>query len=150
MGGSAARVAGGLVSTPKTGGSLRTHWATIGIVLVIGWANAEAAFATEVDDAIAAAMSDVEQGRCEQAFGRLAAIDGLENRARLVAGQCQIRAGLYLEALAVLEPARAGRDLNSGQLGDVELYRAVALYHLERFAEASAALDQADGRTGDR
>ena len=130
---------------------MHRHWATIGAVLVIGSGiagTAYAASAAEVDDAIAAAMNDIDQGHCEQAFRRLAGVDGLESRARLLAGQCRIRAGLYAEALADLDRARAGDDLDSAQLGDVELYRAVALYHLERFAEARVALDKADGLTG--
>jgi tetratricopeptide (TPR) repeat protein len=138
--------------TPRTAGSLRSYRATIAAILVLGWGISETASAEpadEIDDTIAAAMSDADQGRCDEALGRLVEVDGLENRARLLAGQCRVRAGLYPEALADLDRARDGHDLNPEQVGDVELYRAIALYHLERFTEAAAALDEADGRTGE-
>ena len=83
-----------------------------------------------VDDALVAVKQDVEQGRCEQAAARLRGIEGLGNRAGLLAGQCQIQAGLYLEALTNLDRVRGARDLSSQQVGDVDLYRGVALYHL--------------------
>jgi len=116
----------------------------VGLVSFPGFAMAES-----VEDAIASAKQDIEAGDCEQAYRRLAGIDGLETRARLLAGKCRIRAGLYPEALADLDRAREGGDLSPEQSGDVELYRAIALYHLERFTEASAALDNADGLTGE-
>jgi tetratricopeptide (TPR) repeat protein len=137
---------------PRTGGSLRSYRATIAAVLVFGWGIPEtvsAEPANEIDDTIAVAMDDADQGRCDEALERLVEVDGLESRARLLAGQCRVRAGLYPEALADLDRARDGRDLNAEQVGDVELYRAIALYHLERFTEAAAALDKADGRTGE-
>lgn len=112
-------------------------------------AFAAPALAGPVEDAIARAREDVAQGRCEQAYRRLADLEGLRTRAHLLAGQCRIRAGLYPEALADLDRARGRRDLTSRQIGDVELYRGVALYHLERYAEAAAALDRADGLTGE-
>ena len=108
------------------------------------------AFAGPVEDALSAARQDVEQGRCEQAERRLADLPGLEARARLLAGQCQIRAGLYPEALNSLEAIRGDRDgLTPEQVGDVELYRGVALYHLERYTEAAAALEAAKGLSRD-
>ena len=70
-------------------------------------------------------------------------------RAALLAGQCQIRTGLYPEALASLDRVRSARDLSREQFGDVEFYRGVALYHLERYAEAGAAFDGARGLTGE-
>ncbi len=129
---------------------LRKHSAIIGGVLILGVGLTTfpgLATAGPVEEAVAAAKRDVETGRCEQAYRRLASIDGLESRARLLAGQCRIRAGLYPEALGDLDLARGGRDLTSGQVGDVELYRGVALYHLERYSEAAAALDTASGLT---
>ena len=51
------------------------------------------------------------------------------------------------EALSDLDRARGLGNLSNTQVGDVELYRGVALYHLERYAEAEAALDNADGLT---
>ncbi len=137
---------------PRTGGSLRPYRATIAAVLVFGLGISEtvsAESANEIDDTIAAAMDDADEGRCDAALERLVEVDGLASRARLLAGQCRVRAGLYPEALADLDRARDGHDLNSEQVGDVELYRAIALYHLERFTEAAAALDEADGRTGE-
>lgn len=122
----------------------------LGIGLVLGFgALPGTAAAGPFDDALVAVKQDVEQGRCEQAAARLRGIDGLGNRAGLLAGQCQIQTGLYLEALTNLDRVRGARDLSSQQAGDVELYRGVALYHLERFAEAAAALDSARGLTGE-
>ena len=126
---------------------MHTRLAIIGAILGIICGFVSSAFATEVDDAIATAIEAVAEGRCDDAYRVLAPIDGLEDRARLLAGQCRVRAGLYPEALADLDRARSGGELDSTQRGDLELYRAVALYHLERFTEASAALEQAEGRT---
>ncbi len=129
------------------GGKVFRHWAGIGAVLVFGCGVAGAARAENFETAIAAAMKDVEAGRCEQAYRRLARIDGLESRARLLAGQCRVREGLYPEALADLDRVRGADDLTPEQVGSVELYRGIALYHLERYAEAAAALDGAEGLT---
>ncbi|MBJ20996.1 MAG: hypothetical protein GY910_13555 [bacterium] len=129
---------------------MRKHSAIIGGVLTLGLglvAIPGLATAGPVESALSAARQDIETGRCEQAYRRLARIGGLESRARLLAGQCRIRAGLYPEALSDLDRARGGSDLSSEQVGDVELYRAVVLYHLERYTEASAALDDASGLT---
>ncbi|MFO0689875.1 MAG: tetratricopeptide repeat protein [Myxococcota bacterium] len=113
---------------------------------IVGLAAEPGRAATDpVEEALSAARADVEAGRCEQAQERLAPIAGLENRARLLAGQCLIRAGRYPEALSQLDRARGARDLSGSQLGDVELYRGVALYHLERYAEARTALTAAEG-----
>lgn len=132
------------------GENLRKYSAIMGAALIFGIGAASlpvVATAGPIDDAVAAAMKDVEQGRCEQAYRRLAAIEGLESRARLLSGQCRIRAGLYPEALDDLDRARGDDSLTPAQVGDVELYRGVALYHLERYTEASAAFDNADGLT---
>jgi len=126
------------------------HSAIMGAALILGIGLAslpEPASAGPIDDAVAAAMADVEQGRCQEAYRRLAAIEGLESRALLLSGQCRIRTGLYPEALNDLDRVRGDRSLTSEQVGDVELYRGVALYHLERYTEAAAALDNADGLT---
>jgi tetratricopeptide (TPR) repeat protein len=131
---------------------LRTYRATIAAALVISWGIVETAVAVPgeaVSDTIATAMNDANQGRCEEAFRRLMGVDGLESRARLLAGRCRIDVGLYPEALADLDRARDGDDLDSEQIADVELYRAIALYHLERYTESSAALDMADGLTSE-
>jgi tetratricopeptide (TPR) repeat protein len=105
--------------------------------------------ADQIEEAIAAALEESNQGRCDQALRRLTAAQGLESRGRLLAGQCYIRQGLYPEALAELDRARTARDLDSEQMGDVELYRGVALFHLERYTEADAALESASGLTAD-
>ncbi|MEM9178004.1 MAG: tetratricopeptide repeat protein, partial [Myxococcota bacterium] len=119
----------------------------------LGWSLALSlsltAAAGPVDDALRQARQDVEQGRCEQAAARLRGIGGLETRAALLAGQCQIRTGLYPEALTSLDRIRGASDLSRQQVGDVELYRGVALYHLERYAEAAAAFDSARGITSE-
>jgi tetratricopeptide (TPR) repeat protein len=136
---------------------LGTRWAIFGVILGIGCGFVSTASATDVgdgdsigniDNAIEVAIEAVRDGRCDEAYQALAPIEGLEDRARLLSGQCRVRAGLYPEALVDLDRARDGDELDSTQRGDVELYRGVALYHLERFPEASAALDKADGRTG--
>jgi tetratricopeptide (TPR) repeat protein len=129
------------------GGNLRSQWAMIGTVLAFGWAMPDNVSATEVDDALAAAIDAADQGRCDEATRRLAGIDGLKDWARLLSGQCYVRAKLYSEALSDLDRIREGSNLSAAQVGDVELYRGVALYHLERFAEASAALGRAEGQT---
>lgn len=115
----------------------------------MGSAWAAPSAADPVEDALNAARADVEQGRCEQAQERLAQVEGLANRARLLGGQCLIRTGRYPEALASLDRARGARDLTAAQVGDVELFRGVALYHLERYAESSAALESAEGLTSE-
>ncbi|MHA7838179.1 MAG: hypothetical protein ACX98W_12060 [bacterium] len=121
-------------------------WAIVGVWLALGAADVRA---DEVEEAIAAAWADSEAGRCEQAWRRLSAIEGLESRAALLAGQCQIRRGRHAEALALLDGVRAASDLTPEQRGDVELYRGVALFHLERYAQADAALETARGLTAD-
>ncbi len=131
---------------------MRRGWRASAIgVIGFAWGSITAgvAAADPIEDALKAAREDVEQGRCEQAQERLAEIDGLENRARLLGGQCLIRTGRYPEALASLDRARGARDLTAAQVGDVELFRGVALYHLERYAEASAALASAEGLTSE-
>lgn len=125
---------------------MRRLWAMVGVIVALGAAEARA---DEVEEAIAAALADSEKGECEQAYRRLASIEGLESRARLLAGQCRIRQGLYPEALADLDRIRAASDLGPEQRGDVELYRAVALFHLERYTEAEASLESASGLTRD-
>ena len=76
-----------------------------------------AAAAGPADEAMSQAREDVEQGRCEQASARLRGIDGLESRAALLAGQCQIREGLYPEALNSLDAVRGAADLSWFALG---------------------------------
>jgi tetratricopeptide (TPR) repeat protein len=129
---------------------LRTYWAVIAAVLVISGGIVKTAIAVSgepVSDTIAAAINDADQGRCEEALQRLEAVGGLESRARLLAGRCHIDVGLYPEALADLDLARGGDDLGPEQIADVELYRAIALYHLERYTESAAALGKAAGLT---
>ena len=125
------------------------HRSIIGAGLVLCLGTAGQALAGPVDDAVAAAIQDVEQGRCSAAKDRLAGVGGLESRARLLGGQCLIAEGSYPEALADLDAVRGAKDLSSAQVGDVELFRGVALYHLERYADATAALDAATGLTGE-
>ena len=139
------------------GEHVHTLWLMIAVSLSFGWAvgasaadnTAETAEAANTERVIAAAIKDANEGRCREAFSRLSERVGLENRARLLAGQCRIRAGLYPEALNDLNRVRGAEDLTAIQIGDVELYRAVAFYHLERYTEAAAALGRADGRTSE-
>ena len=135
------------------GETVRKHSAIRGLVTGMGLSLALSlpgvAAAGPVDDAMRQARQDVEQGRCEQAAARLRGFAGLESRAALLAAQCQIRTGLYPEALTSLDRVRGATDLSREQVGDVELYRGVALYHLERYAEAGAAFDSARGLTGE-
>lgn len=126
---------------------MRTCSVLIAAVLAIALGIAGVTHASEVEGAIATAISDAEAGRCDEAFRGIGEIEGLEDRARLLAGECRIRAGLYPEALSDLERIPTETDLGEGQQGDADLYRAVALYHLERFTEAGAALDAAAGKT---
>ncbi len=112
-----------------------------------GAEEADGARSQTVSDAIADARSDIDAGRCDRALQKLSALEGLESRARLLVAQCRIRKGLYPDALADLDRARGDRDLTTQQVGDIELYRGVALYHLERYTEAAAALDSAEGLT---
>jgi tetratricopeptide (TPR) repeat protein len=125
---------------------VKTLWALVGASLLLGGG---AVHAGPVEDALAAAMEDVEGGRCVQAVDRLSRIDGLASRALLVGGRCRVDQGQYAEALSDFDGALEAGGLSSGQLGELELHRAVALFHLERFGEAEAALDRAEGRTTD-
>jgi tetratricopeptide (TPR) repeat protein len=127
---------------------LRNQWAIIISILAIsGFSPIGAAFAGVVDDAVAAAKKDADEGRCADALERLVGIEGFESRAHLMAAECEIRESRYAEALAQLDPIVGANDLSRAQQGDVELYRGVSLYHLERFTEASSALDKARGAT---
>ena len=127
---------------------MRRFWGIVGTSIVIGM-GAHAAFAGPVEDALAKATLEAEAGRCEEAVRRIEAIDGLGSRAHLVGGQCQIGQGRYAEALAAFERADRAGDLSERQMGDLELHRGIALFHLERFGEAEKALDSADGLTRD-
>ena len=129
---------------------MRTLWAVIGASLVVGICGAgvaSVAAAGPVEDALSAALQESEAGRCDQAVSRLSKISGLASRALLLGGQCRIRQGDYPEALRDLDQARRSGGLRGTLAGDLELYRGVALYHLERYAEAGAALANADGVT---
>lgn len=133
---------------------VNTLWPTMAAVLVFGWnAVGTASAATNdthsTDTSIEQAIAAATKGRCDEAFATLSELGELESRARLLVAQCRIRAGLYPEALDDLNRVRAASDLSPGQVGDVELYRAVAFYHLERYTEASAALGRAEGLSGD-
>lgn len=134
---------------PKSGGPV----ALVGLMLAFGLvavAQPRDASAGPVEDALEAARIEIDAGQCDRAATRLSAIPGLEARARLAEGQCHIKAGRYPEALDALAAVRGDRDgLSPEQLGDVELYRGVALYHLERYGEARTALDAAQGLSRD-
>ena len=142
----------GRTNQKNNGEHVRKRSAIIGGVLILGFGLASIpclAQAETVDEAIAASKRDAENGRCEQAYQRLAPIDGLASRARLLSGKCFVQTGLYPEALAELDRVGEANDLSSAQRGDVDLFRGVAFYHLERYTESAAALDRADGETGE-
>jgi tetratricopeptide (TPR) repeat protein len=134
---------------------VRTLWQTLTVILTLsggiaGTPSASAAEpANDVANEISAAIAAADAGRCDEAFDRLSDSKNLASRARLLAAQCRIRAGLYTEALNDLNRIRGASDLTPTQVGDVELYRAVAFYHLERYTEAAAALGRAEGLTGE-
>lgn len=102
-----------------------------------------------LEAAISAAMEDAAAGRCEEVGRRFEAFPELESRSLLLSGECRVRHQRYIEALADLDRARRMGGLSPSQIGDSELYRGVALYHLERYASASAALDAAEGTASD-
>lgn len=111
--------------------------------------GSQGASAGPVEDAVAAAMQDASAGRCEEIARRFEPYPELESRSMLLRGECRVRQQMYPEALADLERARRIGGLSQAQVGEVELYRGVALYHLERYAAASAALDDAEGLSPD-
>ena len=133
-------------SNQEMGEIVHTLWLVVAAILTFGWGIAGVASA---DDEVDAAIAAANAGRCDEAFRALSGKDGLESRARLLVAECRIRTGLYPEALNDLDRIRGASDLSSTQVGDVELYRAVAFYHLERYTEAQAALGRADGLTGE-
>lgn len=144
-------IAGGTLAGEGRG-IVKTLWVILGALFVTTATTATtagSAWAGQVEEAVAAAMRDVDGGRCEEAAARLRGIDGLASRASLLNGRCRIAKGQYSEALEELDRAHAAGDLTPDQLGELELHRGVALYHLERFAEAETALAQADGLASD-
>ena len=128
---------------------MHTLWLLIAASLTIGWGIAGAASAEGSDEAVQVAITAANAGRCDEAERALEGRNQLESRARLLVGQCRIRAGLYPEALLDFDRIRGASDLTPSQVGDVELYRGVAFYHLERYTEATAALGRADGLTSE-
>jgi tetratricopeptide (TPR) repeat protein len=84
------------------------------------------------------------EGRCQEAIelARQAHLDGiLDARIGLVAGRCEVRLLRYSQALSTLDEAKALPP----QLAEIDLYRGIALYHLEDFEAARRALDAARG-----
>jgi tetratricopeptide (TPR) repeat protein len=141
------------------GENVRTLWLLLAAILVLSGgiagttsANASAQkneVADDVADELRRAIAAAESGRCDQAFELLSGAENLASRARLLAAQCRIRSGLYHEALSDLNRIRGASDLTPSQVGDVEVFRAVAFYHLERYTEAAAALGRAKGLTSE-
>lgn len=136
---------------------MRTFWLLITAILALGGGIAGTTSANAAEQAngaaddtaevIRQAIEAAESGRCAEAFDLLSTAENLASRARLLAAQCRVRAGLYPEALNDLNRIRGASDLTPTQVGDVEAYRAVAFYHLERYTEAEAALGRAEGLT---
>lgn len=119
-----------------------------GLSMMVGF-SAGGAVAGPVEEAVEAAMRDSEAGRCEEVARRFEAFPQLESRAMLLRGECRVRQQMYPEALADLDLARRLGGLSDAQVGDVELYRGVSLYHLERYQAASDALDDAESLSKD-
>jgi len=83
-----------------------------------------------------------KEGKCDEALAEMAEVRAAlpdDAGLALVEGQCRIRAIDYEGALAALTDARAAAP----HLRDVDLFRAIALYHLEGFGAARQALDAA-------
>ncbi|MCP5040314.1 MAG: hypothetical protein GY944_04740, partial [bacterium] len=78
-------------------------------------------------------------GRCEKALEIAQTVASRDAATELMIGKCAIQAQQYARALPALE--RAG-ELDSGLVG-VNLYRGIALYHLEDFEASRAALSDA-------
>ncbi|MCP4037524.1 MAG: hypothetical protein GY733_11350, partial [bacterium] len=78
-------------------------------------------------------------GRCEKALEIAQTVASRDAATELMIGKCAIQAQQYALALPALE--RAG-ELDSGLVG-VDLYRGIALYHLEDFEASRAALSDA-------
>ena len=94
------------------------------------------------------AESLVQEARCSEALpllDELRALDPHDARTARLAGGCRIAEGDYAGALEDLDRAAS----LSPDLGEVSLYRAIALYHLERHDEAALALEAARGHTDD-
>ena len=120
-------------------------WTAATVVVALATTVAvQTSFAGEVEDALAASLLDVKAGRCAEAAARIDQIDGLESRALALGGRCKADNADYDGALADLDAAAQAGGLAQPQLAELELYRGVSLFHLERYTEAEAALDRAE------
>jgi len=99
-----------------------------------------AAQAGDREDALRLRATALEaDGRCEEAIAlaRQAYVDGrYDARIGLVAGRCQVRLRRYPQALATLDEAK----VLPPQLAEIDLYRGIALYHLDDLEAARHAL----------
>jgi tetratricopeptide (TPR) repeat protein len=106
---------------------------------------ATVAQAGDREDALRLRATALEaEGRCEEAIAlaRQAYVDGrYDARIGLVAGRCEVRLKRYPQALATLDEAKALPP----PLAEIDLYRGIALYHLDDLEAARQAL----GSVGD-
>lgn len=126
---------------------MKVLWAVVCASLMMG--APAMVHAGAVEDALAASVEDAQAGRCDDAVGRLSKIDGLLSRALLLGGRCRVDQSDYVAALSDFENAEAAGGLTDSQIGELNLYRAIALFHLERYADAETALDAAKDKTSD-
>jgi tetratricopeptide (TPR) repeat protein len=106
---------------------------------------ATVAQAGDREDALRLRAAALEaEGQCEEAIAlaRQAYVDGrYDARIGLVAGRCEVRLKRYPQALATLDEAKALPP----QMAEIDLYRGIALYHLDDLEAARNAL----GSVGD-
>jgi len=106
---------------------------------------ATAAQAGDREDALRLRAAALEaEGRCEEAIAlaRQGYVDGrYDARIGLVAGRCEVRLKRYPQALTTLDEAK----VLPPQLAEIDLYRGIALYHLDDLEAARNAL----GSVGD-
>ena len=115
----------------------------LGLVAALpAWAAQEALVLRQRAEQLAA------QDRCEEALPRAQRARELEPgdaRAALLAGRCQLRLGLYQDAIASLHTARELDPKLSGVSTDL----AQCHYHLDQFSEANAELAKAEQENPD-
>ena len=127
------------LATRRAPGLARCAFALLGVLSLVA-TTAQAGDRESVVRLRAASLES--EGRCEEAIelARQAHLDGIHDaRIGLVGGRCQVRLLRYSQALATLDEAKALPP----QLTEIDLYRGIALYHLEDYEAARQALDAA-------
>ena len=127
------------LATRRAPGLARCAFALLGVLSLV----ATTALAGDRESVVRLRAASLEsEGRCEEAIelARQAHLDGIHDaRIGLVGGRCQVRLLRYSQALATLDEAKALPP----QLTEIDLYRGIALYHLEDYEAARQALDAA-------